>query len=397
MGLPNEFSRTKLPPTVWSLIAEAAREKEKEGGKIYALHIGDTHLSFPSELTTPIDGEELSDGKGFASHLNRYGDTFGEAPLRELVLKKVRNKNNLPAESIDCIQITGGATSGLETGFNKLLSKGADVLVLAPYWSILREVADAADVRIIEVPFFDRILTNKDVSPFEILEQYITPKTEGIYINVPSNPTGMLLESTYLESIAQFAIDKDLWVFSDEAYEDFIWNEGKHISIGSLPSMYERTLSVFTFSKCFGASGIRCGYAVADPAVISQINRGVVGAYYQPGRLGQLYAWRGMMRFDSALSKFRSDYQPTWEWVKENLKVEAMPCDAGFYFFVALPESWIELSPTDKVQKMLDCGIALAPGEYFGDNYRGWARMCFTILPLEQMKTSVEIINERFK
>lgn len=203
----------------------------------------------------------------------------------------------------------------------------------------------------------------------------------------------MLLDQQMLDRIAEFARAHDLWVFSDEAYEDYIWEGGEHISIGALPGMFERTVSVYTLSKCFGASGMRIGYAVAPASVVSQINRGVVGGYYQPGRLGQLFAWRGMNRFDEALRLFRQDYEPTWRWTRHNLRAETLPSIGGFYFFVRLGSGWEGLTPELKVERMLDGGVVLAPGEYFGQGYRGWARLCFTVVPPDELQEGIHRLN----
>ncbi len=405
MPKPNNTPRTRLPLTVWSKIEAEANARAALGQHVFAIHIGDTHLPFPKELTEPIHDEEHL----FASRLNIYSDTYGEKPLRELIARKALLRNLLPVEGIENVQVTSGATSGLQAAFSRLLDPGAEVLVPAPYWSILRQVADQARVKLVEAPFFDKMaqtFSSADLNrhycvepgfdPAEILEPFITPKTQGIYLNTPSNPTGMLLDRGMLERIAEFAHRHDLWVFSDEAYEDFIWEGDNHVSIGSLPGMFERTVSIYTFSKCFGVSGIRVGYVVAEPAVVSQINRGIVGAYYQPGRLGQLFAWRGIMRFEEALHGFRHDYAPTWRWVRDHLKCDFMPSVGGFYFFVKLPSGWEGLPPELKIDRMLDNGVVLSPGEYFGHDYRGWARLCFTILPPEQIEESIHRLNQMF-
>lgn len=406
MPKPTQTPRTKLPPTVWNKIEAEANARAALGQSVFAVHVGDTHLPFPKELTEPIAEED----RLFGARLNKYSDTYGDKPLREIVAQKASFRNRLPIEGIENVQITCGATSGLQAAFSRLMDPGAELLVPSPYWSILRQVADQSRVRLVEVPFFDRMPGNignairgslnldalHSFDPAETLEPFITPKTQGIYLNTPSNPTGMLLDRQMLERIGEFAIKHDLWIFSDEAYEDFIWQGGEHVSIGSLPGLFDRTVSIYTFSKCFGVSGIRVGYTIAESSVVSQINRGVVGAYYQPGRLGQLFAWRGMMRFEEALKNFRHAYEPTWRWVYDHLKCEFMPSIGGFYFFIKLPVGWEGLPPEIKVDRMLDGGVVLSPGEYFGHDYRGWARLCFTILHPEQTEEAIYRLNQFF-
>ncbi|MBM3326338.1 MAG: pyridoxal phosphate-dependent aminotransferase [Calditrichaeota bacterium] len=388
MPSPLQLPPVKLPPTVWNKIEVEAVKRAARGQDIIALHIGDTHLPFPNLMLV-----EAEDEKQIFSSLNRYNDTYGDPHLRERILQKVIQRNRLPADGIDAVQITAGATGGLYAVFSHLCEPGSEILTPAPYWSILRQVADAAQVRLVEVPFFDVLHEDPASDAAALLESLCSANTAGIYLNTPSNPTGMLLLEDNLRRILDFAKRKDLWIFSDEAYEDYIWNNDKHISVGALPGGFARTISIYTVSKCFGSSGIRIGYCVAPPHIISQINRGVVGTCYHPDRLGQLHTWRGMAGFDDIVDIFRRDYAPTYRWVCDNLKCEALPCVGGFYFFVKLGADWRAMTPEAKVERMLDAGIALAPGEYFGDKYAGWARLCFTVVPPDKLKVGIERLN----
>ncbi len=390
MHTPSTFPKEKRPLTIFNQIEIEVAKRAERGQKVIALHVGDAYRALPKQLLTPVPDEDKLYGTG----LNRYGDAMGDAALREVLLEKVRTVNKLPAEGIDCIQVSGGATGCLHAGFARLLEPEAEVLTLAPYWSILRVVAEQARVKLVEVPFFDRLVNEEAFEPVVAMEQFLTPKTGGIYINTPSNPTGIVVDNDTLEKVAIFAKKHDLWVFSDEAYEDYIYDDSKHISIGALPGMFERTLSVHTFSKCFGASGVRVGYVTAPPAVISELHRGVVGSHYQAGRYDMLMAWRGMQTFDEVLDTFKPDYASTWRWLRDNLQADALPCVSGFYFYLKLGPNFEGLSSEEQVFKMLDAGVVLSPGEYFGDDYKGWARLCFTVVPPDEVKEGVKILNE---
>jgi len=157
--------------------------------------------------------------------------------------------------------------------------------------------------------------------------------------------------------------------------------------------MFERTITVYTFSKCFGASGLRVGYAVGASPVIAELNRGVVGGYYEVGRYDQLMAWRGMVRFDEAVKPLHDSYIQTWQWMKENLTLEVLPSVGGFYFFVKLPDKWRSMSSEEKVKGWLDSGIVMSPGSSFGDVYGDWARICFTVVSPDEMKEAVVKLN----
>ena len=99
------------------------------------------------------------------------------------------------------------------------------------------------------------------------IESKITPRTRVLYLNSPSNPTGGVLTRRDLERLAAIAREHDLWVISDEAYEDVVF-DGEHVSIASLPGMYERTIPLYTFSKSYAMTGLRLGYvAIKDPTI----------------------------------------------------------------------------------------------------------------------------------
>ncbi|MBM3328741.1 MAG: pyridoxal phosphate-dependent aminotransferase [Calditrichaeota bacterium] len=387
MPSPSSLSRQPLPPTVWNQIESEAARQAAIGRDVVCLHVGDAHRPFPAALLTPVEGEDTIFGQ-----LNRYGDTYGERALREALIERAVARG-LPIVGIEQIQITAGATGGLYSAFSRLMPRGAEVLTPAPYWSILRQVADAAGVHLIEVPFFDRLAAEPSLDPASLLESHLTERTAGIYLNTPSNPTGMLLGRDLLMRLADFAGRNDLWIFSDEAYQDFVWSGDEHVSIGSLPGTFERTVTVGTASKCFGASGMRVGWVMAPAWVVSQINRGVVGSVYQAGRSAQLMAWRGLQRFTPTVGQFRDDYGATYQWASEAIEARTLPCLGGFYFWVELGDGWEQLSAEDQVGRMLEAGVALAPGEYFGRDYRNWARLCFTVVPPDRLREGVARLN----
>src|SRR5207237_9251795 len=97
----------------------------------------------------------------------------------------------------------------------------------------------------------------------ETLARYATEKTRAIYFNSPTNPSGAVFTREETRAVADFAIEHDLIVIADEAYEDIVY-DGEHVSIASLPDMFERTITSFTLSKSYAMSGWRIGYVVAQ-------------------------------------------------------------------------------------------------------------------------------------
>src|SRR6185436_4782753 len=170
----------------------------------------------------------------------------------------------------DDIVVTQGGTHALFLLFQSLLGPGDEVLVLSPHWmAIPKLVALSHGARYRTLPVYLDALEGT-LAPGALaarLQAALAPETRGIYLNTPNNPTGAVLSREALLEIAAVAVERDLWVVSDEAYEHLLFDGIRHVSIASLPGMAERTVSVFTFSKSYAMTGWRVGYAVSPPAL----------------------------------------------------------------------------------------------------------------------------------
>jgi len=357
-------------------IGQEIAEKSASGEPPIALHVGDTWFDLPPELNKPLDDEPWAD------RLSRYGNTQGDVELRIRLLQKVQEINKLPAKSEKEIQICFGATGALYLAMNRLLEPGDEVLVLSPYWTIFRVVAATAGNRVVEVPFFDKVSeADGDIDLAELIAPYLSDKTSAIYFNNPNNPSGVMLSPDQIKNIAEFAKEKDLWVFSDEAYEDFVWCDKEFLSIGSLPGMYERTISIYSFSKSYAAAGIRLGYIVGPEGAIAAINPGLVGVGYEPNRPSQVQGIRGLERSDQIIPRLQKAYKKGLDAAVKNLKLPYLKPEGSFYLFVDLRDKWAGFDDDQILKSMMDAGVVMSPGKPFGEMYNGWARFCYTAEP----------------
>jgi len=373
MAKPSDFRDRSFKQSAFMKIGQEIARKSGSGNPPIALHVGDTWFDIPEELKIPLNEEPWND------RLSRYGDTQGEIELRKRLFHKVKDTNRLPIKSEEEIQITFGATGALFLCMNRLLEKGDEVLVLSPYWTIFKVVASAAGARVVEVPFFDKVSNDIDnTNVADWLEPFVTNKTAAIYYNNPNNPSGVMLNPEQIKQIADFAVKHDLWVFSDEAYEDFIWSDIEYLSIGSLPDMYERTMSIFSFSKSFAAAGIRLGYIAGPKGAIATINPGHVGVGYEPNRPSQVQGIRGLERQGLIVPVVQNSYREGWQAATENMKVPYLRPDGSFYLFLDLRDKWDGLSEDAMLKSMFDAGVVMSPGAVFGADYKGWARFCYT-------------------
>ena len=387
MTTPGEIAKLSFKPSIFNRIKEEIERRSGGGDAPIALHVGDTWFDLPPEIGEPLEVEPWN------SRLSRYGDTQGEPELRRRLARKVREQNSLPVESERQIQVTFGATGGLFLALRRLLDPGSEVLVLAPYWTIFKMVAATAGVRVVEVPFFDKVAEEPDADLEAILASHLTDNTSAIYFNNPNNPAGVLLGRDQLKQLGAFATKHDLWVLSDEAYEDFVWADQPYESIGSMEGMFERTVSVFSFSKSYAMAGLRLGYVAATEGAIAAMNPGHVGVGYEPPRAVQVQAIRALERRDRIVPRLYRAYQEGREAALKQIELPTLRADGSFFLFIDLRDRWAGLDDKAKLQRMLDAGVVLSPGAPFGQAYDGWARFCFTTEKPELIAEAAKRVN----
>src|SRR5215467_2051641 len=243
-------------------VMAAARAREQAGERVIHLERGEPDFDTPAHIVEAL-AKAARDGH------THYPDAHGERSFREVLVEKLARENKIRA-TVDDIVVTAGGTHALFLSMQCLLSAGEELLVLSPHWmAIPKLVGFAAGARYRTLPVYLELLAGA-WSPAEFGERVraaLKPETKGLYVNSPNNPTGAVLSREHLEALAAVAIERDLWVLSDEAYEDILFDGAAHVSMASLPGMAERTISIYTFSKSYAMTGWRVGYAVCPPAM----------------------------------------------------------------------------------------------------------------------------------
>ncbi len=191
---------------------------------------------------------------------NIYTRMDGIAPLREAIAQKFASFNRLVVDPNTQVLVTSGATGAMHAALLALLNAGDECVVLEPFYGY--HVSTLKMMKI--VPVVVPLAGSEFTLDVEKLRAAITPRTRAIIINSPSNPSGKVFSQTELEALADVAIEFDLFVFTDEMYEYFIYDGAEHISIATLPGMAERTITISGFSKTFSVTGWRLGYLAAS-------------------------------------------------------------------------------------------------------------------------------------
>ena len=326
--------------------------------------------------------------KAIADNRSHYLPTTGLPRLRQLLAAKMRTENHIPVESDDDVVVTNGGTHGLWAVFQGLLEPGDEVIVPDPEWPPTMAMVIAAHAVPVAVPLREALGWRWDLDE---VERAITSKTRVIYLNSPHNPTGGVLTRADLERLAAIARERDLWVISDEAYEHVVFS-GEHISIASLPGMYERTIPVYTFSKSYAMTGLRLGYvSIKDPVIRARATKIVaytttnVNSVVQYGGIGALEGSQDVVhRFRDELLARRDLFYDGIARVAGGI-FSGTPPDGAFYAFLRINPDWaVEAGVTGPslswamAELLISKGrIGCVPGVDFGASAEGYLRLCF--------------------
>ncbi|MBM3752342.1 MAG: pyridoxal phosphate-dependent aminotransferase, partial [Acidimicrobiia bacterium] len=202
--------------------------------------------------------------RAMAENRTHYLPSNGIPPLRQAFAEKMRKKNGIPIGSDDEVIVTNGGTHALFAVFQAILEPGDEVIIPDPEWPPTMAIVKQAGGVPVQVPLREDLGWRWAIAE---VEKALTPKTRVLYLNSPNNPTGGVLTRADLEALARIARDRNLLVVSDEAYEDVVF-KGEHVSIASLPGMYDRTIPCYTMSKSYAITGVRVGYFAIQNAAL---------------------------------------------------------------------------------------------------------------------------------
>ena len=353
----------------------------KHGADGVPLHLGDTWVAPP-----PVAREALQ-----ASAADwRYGAPAGEAPLLAALADKLRRQNALEWAGEANLQLTVGATAALAAAARAVVDPGDEVLCPTPHWPLIRGIVTNAGGVVVEAPLSQTLYADAAADAAAILEPHITARTCALYVTTPNNPDGKQLARRHLEQLAELARRHDLWVLADEVYEDLAWSE-PHLSIASLPGMAERTLTVFSLSKSYAIAGHRLGYVAGAAAPMQALRKIANHTVYNVPSLLQRAALALVTSPSSRawLDDTREQYRLARDEASRLCPAPHFLPDGATYLFADLSR-WApsgDLWPL--VERLLDAGVSIAPGEQFGRDFARHARICFTAVAPERLRVGL--------
>lgn len=372
-------------------VFEEVTRREKLGEKIIHLEMGRPDFDTPHSIKEAAK-RAIDEGKV------HYSSNYGIPELREAIAKKLKEDNGLSFDPATEIIVTVGANEAVFMTMMGLLNPGDEVLIPDPCWLHYFYCAQMAGAVPISVPLREENGFNPVLNEFH---SRMTPKTRMIVINTPNNPTGAVFSQKVLEGLAQLAREKDLFVLSDEIYEKMVYEGNRHFSIGSLPGMKERTVTINGFSKIYAMTGWRLGYTATSKDLSSALIRIHQYTTVCATTFSQWGAVEALNGSQTESEKMVEEFDRRRNLVYGALKgmpgIEVVKPMGAFYIFPNIRA--LGRAPEELTEYLLDkARIAVVPGTTLGEYGKDFIRISYANsyenlkMAMERMKKALEEI-----
>jgi len=349
-------------------------------GEIYPFHIGDTWME-------PAEGLRMEDLR-VQDHpgMHRYSKPQGLPELLDAIAERTCERTGEPTVR-DNVLVAAGATGALGAVIGALVEPGDEVLILAPHWPLIAGIARSFHGLPVAVPFIGQ--ADSPESAVEAVASLLSEKSVALYVSTPNNPTGKTIPNAWLESLARWCADHDLWLIADEVYEDYVY-EGVHAY--TRPLAPERTFSVHSFSKAYGMAGNRCGYVVGPEAAVTELRKVSTHTFYSTPTASQLVALKAIQGLgDPWVERARERYRVLGNTTADTLGV-ARPQGSTF-LFLDVADRLDHRGLSGFLETCVDHGLFVAPGPSFGP-YPTHIRICYTAAPPAIVERGVGVLAE---
>ncbi len=333
------------------------------------LGVGDPNFVTPPHI---IEAAAQAARDGFT----KYTPSDGYVTLRELLSAKVRERNGFDA-SVDQVVVTSGGCGGLFTSLLVLVDRGDEILLPDPGWANYPPMAHVLNA----MPVFYPLDPARGWAPdLDALESLVGARSKVIILNSPGNPTGAVYDADVLAGVLDLARRKDLWVISDECYDEIVF-DGEHVSTATVGDA-DRVLTVFTFSKSYAMTGWRLGYVVAPPDVapaLSKAQEPVVGNASSISQKGGEAALTGPQ---DCVREMRDAYRERRDLataVLDAAGVAYVRPRGAFYLMVDVSPAGESLPFAKRLLEQEH--VSVVPGSAFGPGGEGWVRVSLCVDP----------------
>jgi aspartate/methionine/tyrosine aminotransferase len=364
-----------------------AKALEATGKEIIHLEIGEPDFDTPDNIREAAV-KAIWDG------YTHYGPAQGLPELRKAIAEIVGKEKGLDVKPEEVV-VVPGAKPIMFFGMLALIDEGDEVIYPNPGFPIYESVIEFLGARAVPVKLEESKEFCFDPAG---LADLVTPKTKMIIINSPQNPTGGVLSRSDLEAIAKLAVDKNIWVLTDEVYSKTLY-EGEHMSIAALPGMRERTIVLDGYSKTYAMTGWRLGYGIMPKELAAALTQIQINATSCTCTFSQVAGIEGLRGNQSGAQKMVAEFKRRRNVIVDGLnQIPGITClrpKGAFYVFPNIQGTGMS---SQQVADLLlnEAGVAALPGTAFGDFGEGYLRFSYAN-SVENIKKALERIEKALR
>lgn len=373
--------------TAFEVLAKAKDLERERKIKVIHLEIGEPDFDTPRNI---IDSAIKAINQGYT----HYTPSAGLMEVREVIAQEVSKTRNIKVTAQNVV-ITPGGKPIIFLPMFALIEEGDEVIYPNPGYPIYESVIDFIGAKSVPIQLREENDFRLDT---EELKGLVTDKTKMIVINSPHNPTGGILTEKDLETIAEIAISKDIYVLSDEIYSRIIY-EGEHHSIASLPGMQERTIILDGLSKTYAMTGWRLGYGVMNKDLAVHVAKLMTNSASCTASFTQIASIEALTGPQNDVEKMVEEFKKRREVTINGLnsipRISCKTPKGAFYAFPNVKEiGWDSKKLADYLLE--EAGVAVLSGTAFGKYGEGYLRISYANSVenikkgLERIKTTVE-------
>ena len=363
----------RVQPAATLAAGERARVLARQGRDVIDLGQSSPHHVTPAHI---VDAGI----KALREGLTNISSSQGLPEFRQALADKLAARNGLVADPDGDILVTPGSKQGLYYAINSYIGPGDEVLLPEPTWVSFRQQVELAQGVPVPVALSEE---EEYYLSYQSLKRKVTPRTRLLVVNNPNNPTGRVYGQEELQAVADLASEHDLLVVCDETYEYFTYGSRQHLTLASLPGMWERTLTSYTFTKAYAMSGWRLGCIVGPASLLEPLRKvhehtaSFVSPFIQAAGIAALTGPQ------DHLETWRRDCQRLAEQVADRLnRVPGVHCalpQGATFVFPRYPGG----QPSEDVTRLLmeREGVVVTPGAGFGDCGDGHFRIALMRSP----------------
>lgn len=334
-----------------------AKSLEEEGKEIIHMEVGEPDFMPPKNVKQAL--EQVYD-KGFV----KYGQAKGLAQFRTALAEFASKKFNVDFNQ-ENIMVSPGARFSVFLAITTLLNPGDEIIIIEPAWPAYRDCALNAGIKVRGIK---TTLENNWEPTISQIKEVINSNSKMIVLNYPNNPTGKILSTEIQDQIVNLAKENGLYILSDEIYSQYSFNEWKSI----LSYNYEKSIVTQSFSKSHAMTGFRIGFAIAKNEIIEKMTKLQALCLTNVSEPIQYVAMKALDSDTSSNAEIiRNRLQMLSRKAKE-MDLEFVEPDGAMYIFAKVPKEGFD--GVEFANKLLDQGLAIAPGEGFGE-YRDFIRI----------------------